>query len=187
MANKQTHLIIFNKLSGAKCAVTPCATELDSENAIARLNKEHYKYKVVDMVTDKEDWYGDYDTGEVREIAAQPIQVSEGLVNAVARDKILKRYPIERQLSIQTKLLGAVLDILGKDILDDELVNEFRDMEEYITQIKANNNRMKEHYAESAEYEYKDHASVEKDLNDKMEGGIHEILGRKSNLKEFTE
>lgn len=158
----------FNKLTGALCAVL---FNVDPDT----LDQTFFDYRVVDEFDfATQQIVGTIDDFKVVEIQAMPGVIYESDLDMSAQQKITKVYPVINQLNN----IGRVLDQLAEKVgLDTPEVSKMREMFAYIEEIKADNDRYKEFYKASEDYEYKDYASVAQDDANRMEGGVHEAYG----------
>ncbi|MDT4878772.1 hypothetical protein FQZ97_1143960 [compost metagenome] len=117
---------------------------------------------------------GTADGFEIVRQAEQPPVVDEYTLNARCGDKVLKTYPLHRQLNI----LGDLVEALVSDLQPTgPVVEEFRAMRAYIAQCQARNARYKQAYAQGGDFTYLDKAALEQRVLDELEGGLHEVIG----------
>lgn len=143
-------------------------TVLQKVEDISWLNNDFYLYKEISIDTLKEKVVGTYDNFQIVSIADQPLEITENGLNALARAKILKKYPIEKQLTVIEKTLERIAQASGVDH------SELREMNEYIEEIKRANGIRKEFYAADSDYEYMSTEQMEQILLQQHEGGIME-------------
>lgn len=117
---------------------------------------------------------GNYPDYHVIDSRALPTTIYESALDAVARDKITKEYPVIQQVNILGRAIMALSEKLGLD--QEELV----DMLSYIDQVKQTNSVTKQAYQESQDYDY---VSIEQETADyeaTLEGGVHELYGART-------
>lgn len=159
MINKTEALAQFNK-------ITKVFTTVLQKVDISWLNNDYYLYKEISIDPVKEKVVGTYDDFQIVAIEDQPLEIKEDGLNALARAKILKKYSIEKQLTIIEKTLEKVATSAGVDF------SELREMNEYIDEIKRANRLRKDFYANDSDYDYKSTEDIEQILLLQHEGGI---------------
>lgn len=160
--NRIEVLAQFNKITKVFITV------LQKVEDISWLNNDFYLYREISMDPVKEKIIGTYDNFQIVSIADQPLEIAENGLNALARAKILKKYPIETQLTIIEKTLEKIAQSTGIDY------SELREMNEYINEIKRSNSLRKDFYATDSDYEYVSTEQFEQLLLQQHEGGIME-------------
>jgi hypothetical protein len=158
--NRQPRLLQFNKLTKAFItAISPVDPSW--------LNTEHYYYsEEVQFDQDHEVVVGNWDDWSIELIADQPFEVREDDLNILARERILKAYPMESQLNILGDLLEAIADTHSIEC------EELKAMNDYIDEVRRVNTLRKEFYKESPDYNYVSSEDFESNLRIKYEGAI---------------
>lgn len=133
---------------------------------VSWLNNDFYLYREINIDPIKEKVIGTYDNFEIVSIEDQPLAITEDGLNALAREKILKKYPIEEQLTIIEKTLEILASTAGIDY------SELKEMNEYIAEIKRANGIRKDFYANDSDYQYTSTEDMEQLLSLQHEGGI---------------
>jgi len=174
-------LLIFNKFTKAFIGSTHGEKVFSSEH---KLNDEHFIFKEVTMNADQE-WEGDLENGSIKPISQLTPIIAESELDHDCRDKIFRRYQYYHQLNILHKIIDKLVMSGAVDLAEDDL-SEFSEMKEYLTTIRANNDRFKIAYNEDPTYKYLDKAAERQMLNDQMEGGLHEIIGRPEREAQFN-
>lgn len=116
-------------------------------------------------------------TDNFRVLAAdeQTPTIYEAQLNAMAAQKITKKYPLTKQLNLLVACvnrLGAEHELLSTD--EFEALNE---MVEYVNYCVQVNQTKKEHYANDPTVNYVSDEAAAEALSRSMEGGIHEAIG----------
>jgi len=174
-------LLIFNKVTKAYIGSTYGEKVFSSDH---KLNEEHFIFKQVVMNSDQE-WEGDLDTGSIKPVSQLTPIISESELDQDCRDKIFRRYQYYHQLNIIHKIIDKLVASGAVDLAEDDLA-EFSEMKEYLTTIRSNNDKFKTAYNEDHTYKYLDKAAERQMVNDQMEGGLHEIIGRPSREAQFN-
>lgn len=101
--------------------------------------------------------------------------VHEAQLNAMAAQKITKKYPLTKQLN----LLVACVNRLGEEhgLLETEEFDTLNEMVEYINYCVQVNQTKKEHYANDPTVKYISDEAAAEAVSRSMEGGIHEEIG----------
>ena len=152
----------FNKLN--KKFITVLGTVEDP----SMLNHDMFLYKDIEIDLYNESVVGDYDNFSIVTNADQPLEITEDSINELAREKIIKRYPIEKQLSIIGDLLVKLADSAALDATDA------KEMTAYIGEIKRTNAIRKQFYIDNPDYVYWSSEKLEAELSALHEGGINE-------------
>lgn len=160
--NRIEALAQFNKISKVFITV------LQKVEDISWLNNDFYLYKEIMIDIDREKVIGTYDDFEIVSIESQPLLITEDGLNALARAKILQKYPIETQLTIIEKTLERIAASSGVDH------SELREMNAYIDEIKRSNRLRKDFYSSDSDYEYTSTEKMQEKLMLQHEGGIME-------------
>jgi len=170
---KQKVKVMFNKITGALLGIISHGTgereivEPDADSPII--------FKEVEMDRETETWQGTMADGGIVPLSERKSVITEFMVNSGAKSKIQRKYPQHLQVNMLIKMVSLLLD---KSDLPEEEVQEFRDMVTYIEHIRANNRRYKEAYAKNPNYEYLSANDLVEKLNDELEGGLQEVVGR---------
>jgi hypothetical protein len=159
--NRTEALAQFNKITGAFVMILQ---RLD----ISTLNNDFFLYKEIEIDIYKEKVIGTYDNFSIVSINDQPLEIYEDNLNALAREKILQKYPLEKQLTIIGTLLEKIAD--QNSIECDEL----KDMNDYITEVRRTNRVRKDFYSSDSEYQYVSTEEAERIFAEQREGGIME-------------
>ena len=168
---KTTALAQFNKLNGK------FTTVIGMVDDVSLLNHDFYNYRQVEIDLYNETVIGDYDNFQIVNINEGNLQINEDMLNELARDKIVKEYPIERQLTI----LGKTLEkIAGSVSLED--IDDLKEMNDYIDEIKRVNSIRKEFYKNNPDYDYMSTEDLDKMINEKYEGSIQAYDGQFTSL-----
>jgi DNA-binding Lrp family transcriptional regulator len=168
--NKVKALAQFNKLNKMFTTVIGLVED------ISMLNHDLFLYKEIEIDLDQEKVVGNYDSFKVINIHDAPLEITEDSLNLIAREKILKDYPMERQLSI----LGGVLEKVA--VSAGVECEELKEMNDFINEVRRVNGIRKDFYANNLDYKY---MSTEEfnDMIEKMyEGGIQEYGKRTNDL-----
>lgn len=160
--NRIEALAQFNKINKV------FTTVLQRVEDISSLNNDFYLYKEITIDIDKEKIVGTYDDFRIVSIDDQPLAVTEDGLNALARAKILQKYPIETQLTVIEKTLERIAASAGVDY------SELKEMNDYIDEIKRTNRLRKDFYASDSDYEYTSTEEMAQKLALQHEGGIME-------------
>ena len=150
----------FNKITNSFIMV------LQKPDDMSILNTEHYNYIEIDIDPVLQTIVGDYNNFNIVNIDNMPVQIDEDALNILARDRIIKEYPIERQLTILGTVLEKLADSAGIE------VNELKDMNDFIAEVKRNNSIRKQFYANSPDFEFKTTEELDEIDANKYEGGI---------------
>lgn len=150
----------FNKITNSFIMV------LQKPDDMSILNTEHYNYIEIDIDPVLQTIVGDYNNFNIVNIDDMPVQIDEDALNILARDRIIKEYPIERQLTILGTVLEKLADSAGIE------ANELKDMNDFITEVKRNNSIRKQFYANSPDFEFKTTEELDEIDANKYEGGI---------------
>jgi len=156
----------FNKLNGTFITV------LGMVDDVSLLNHDFYDYKEISIDPYNETLVGTYDNFEIVNIHEGSLEINEDMLNELARNKIVKEYPIERQLSV----LGSVLEKLA-DTANIES-EELKEMNDFINEIKRTNKIRKEFYANNPDYDYKSTEELDELIEKKYEGSIQAYNGQ---------
>lgn len=168
--DRQQALAQFNKIN------KKFITVLSIVEDISLLNHDFYEYKEIVIDLYNETVVGTYDNFEIININEQPLEITEDMLNELARDKIVKEYPIERQLTV----LGTVLEKLA-DQADIE-AEDLKAMNDYIAEIKRTNKIRKQFYANNPDYDYKSTEELDALIEEKYEGSIQAYNGEFTSL-----
>jgi len=100
-----------------------------------------------------------------------PAKVYERNLDALARDKITKRYPVIQQVNV----LGRAIMALSKEMGVEQ--DELEELLDYILEVKKGNQARKEFYAASPDYEYISTEQEDNQQSARLDGGVHELYG----------
>ncbi|MFL1552513.1 hypothetical protein ACI77I_26090 [Pseudomonas sp. D47] len=166
---KRSMFALFNRLSGAFVLLLGRMGEEAPD-----IDETHFIAKPVEIDPDREMVRGTVNAFEIVAQVEQPPLIDEYTLNARCGDKVLKRYPVHRQLNI----LGDLLDVLVRESsLSGQAVEEFQAMRGYIEECQVRNARYKAAYSESPDFVFLDKATLEQRVLDELEGGLHEVIG----------
>lgn len=158
-------LLQFNKVSGA---FVTAMSYVDP----ATLNNDFFDYiEVTEFDLEYDVVVGTRDSYTIVDRRTLPEQVYESAIDAIARDKITKEYPVVQQVNIIGRAIIALSDALG--VPQDELT----EMLAYINEVKRVNSLAKSFYQESPAYEFITLEEEEAAETDRLEGGINEAYG----------
>lgn len=149
---------------------------LQKPDDISGLNHDFYLYKEVMIDRQKEKILGNYDNFQVVSIESQPLLITEDELNSLAREKIIKNYPIERQLTI----IGQLLEKIA--VAGNIECEELKDMNDYISEVKRVNGLRKAFYDSDPSYQYLSTEAFEELFIAQREGGIMEYEGKINNI-----
>lgn len=169
--NRTIALAQFNKINGK------FTTILSMVDDISLLNHDFYNYKQIQIDLYNETVVGDYDNFEIVNLNEGNLEINEDMLNELARDKIVKEYPIERQLTILGKTLEKIADSASVTDIED-----IKEMNDYIDEIKRVNRVRKEFYKNNPDYEYKTTEELDQIISEKYEGSIQAYDGQFTSL-----
>ena len=89
---------------------------------------------------------------------------------------IRKKYDYHHQLNVIIDMMTLLLDASS---LTTSQKASFTDMKEYITEIRALNNKYKDSYTNDPNWTYKSKTDAQTELDNKLAGGLHEAIGPK--------
>ena len=163
-AKEQPQTVIFNKITGALVAKM-FGDHLDL------VNTKYCKGKVVSYNPDTHDYIGDYDTGSVQSKSTAPRIMEEHSLDRTAGVHIRKKYDYHHQLNHIIDMMSLLLDASS---LTDEQKANFKQMKEYIDEVRGLNDKYKDSYTNDDNWTYKtkEQLSAENDL--KTAGGMAE-------------
>ena len=164
--NRVQALAQFNKLNGM------FTTVLSMVEDVSMLNHDFYDYKEITIDLYNETVVGNIDNYKIVSIHEGPLEINEDMLNALARDKIVKEYPIENQLTILGNVLEKLADNAGIEAED------LKEMNDYISEIKRTNKIRKEFYANNPDYDYKSTEELDEMIEKKYEGSIQAYNGQ---------
>jgi len=157
---RETALAQFNKINKTFIMV------LQKPEDMSWLNQDLFLYREVEIDYETETIVGNYDSYTVVSMDDQPTKMTEDVLNLLARDKIVDRYPLESQLSILGKTLEQIAD--ANSIACDDL----KEMNAYIEEIKRANQIRKDWFAANPDYEYLTTEQLDALMEEKYDGGI---------------
>ena len=161
--------LIFNKLSGAFVAQV-VGSHLDKVNTI------YCKGKTATFNPETHIWVGDHDSGSVKSRAETPRIAYEHTLDGTAGMNIRKKYYYHNKLNVIIDMITLLLDASS---LTTSQKASFTDMKEYITEIRALNNKYKDSYTNDPNWTYKSKTDAQTELDNKLAGGLHEAIGPK--------
>ena len=135
------------------------------------VNTKYCKGKVVSYNPDTHEYIGDYDTGSVQSKSTAPRIMEEHSLDRTAGVHIRKKYDYHHQLNHIIDMMSLLLDASS---LTDEQKANFKQMKEYIDEVRGLNDKYKDSYEndENWTYKSKEQLSAENDL--KTAGGMAE-------------
>jgi hypothetical protein len=170
-SKKTKALAQFNKLNGK------FTTVIGMVDDVSLLNHNFYNYRQVEIDLYNETVIGTYDSFQIVNVNEGNLQINEDMLKELARDKIVKEYPIERQLTILGKTLKKIADSVTLEDID-----ELREMNDYIDEIKRVNSIRKEFYKNNPDYDYMSTEDLDRMINEKYEGSIQAYDGQFTSL-----
>lgn len=139
---------------------------LQRPDDISGLNHDFYLYREIEIDRDKEKVIGNYDNFRVAAIEHEPLEINEDALNTLAREKILKRYPMHDQLTILGLTLEKIADSVGIECED------LKEMNDFISEVRRLNGLRKEFYASDPAYRYMSTEEFEELFVARREGGV---------------
>lgn len=167
---REPALAQFNKITKVFTMI------LQKPENISGLNHDFYLYREVLIDRMKENVVGNYDNYRIVSIESQPLLVTEDSLNVLAREKIVKQYPLESQLSIIGSLLEKIATSANVEC------EELKEMNDYINEVKRVNGLRKEFYASDPSYQYLSTEQFEELFTAQREGGIMEYEGKTNSI-----
>lgn len=171
---KTPHRIVFNRVNGEHLW---CVTKTDFD---PEYDEELFIVREADMNPVKDEIVGGMiinadgtieDNWQVVESASLPEMVMEKNLNAVAEQKITKKYPLVDQINILSKAIKLIGDKAGVELEDlDEMLS-------YIQLTLDTNKAQKAFYSDQPGIRYITDEQLAAEASRKMEGGIHEWIG----------
>lgn len=134
---------------------------------ISLLNHENYLYREVLIDPENEALIGNYDEFSIELIAEQPQEIYEHHMDSLAKEKIVSRYPIEKQLNVIAESLEKLLKASGDNS------TELTEMRDYINEVRRVNEARKKYFEESEEFDYISDEKLDREINEKYIGGIN--------------
>lgn len=157
---RETALAQFNKLNKTFITV------LQKPEDMSWLNQDLFLYREVEIDYVTETITGNYDSYSVVSIDDQPTQVTEDVLNLLARDKIVAKYPLESQLTILGQAIERLADAASVECED------LKEMNAYIEEIKRANQIRKDWFAANPDYQYLTTEQLDALMEEKYDGGI---------------
>ena len=161
---EQPQTVIFNKITGALVAKM-IGDHLDL------VNTQYCKGKVVSYNPDTHEYVGDFDTGSVQSKSTTKRIIEEHSLDRTAGVHIRKKYDYHHQLNHIIDMMSLLLDASS---LTDEQKANFKQMKEYIDEVRDLNNKYKDSYTNDDNWTYKTKEDVASDNDKKMAGGMAE-------------
>ena len=162
MVNRVPAYAQFNKLNNK--FITVLGTVEDP----SMLNHDMFLYKDIEIDLYEETVVGDYNSFSIVSNTDQPLEITEDSINELARERIVKKYPLEKQLSVIGGLLEKLADAAAIDATD------VKEMNAYISEVKRANAIRKQFYADNPDYVYWSTEDLDAKLAEMFEGGIDE-------------
>lgn len=164
--NIKPYLAQFNRASGAFITLMD---DLD----IKTLDSTYYVYVRVKVDPEYHTIQGKYPNHTIVEIDELPLRVFERVVNASCKEKITKEYSEYTQLDRIRSVVQAIADHLGEDFTG---LQELREMNAYIDEVKRANKALKRSYMSNPEFEFVTIEQENTENNERIEGGMHELV-----------
>ena len=161
---EQPQTIIFNKLTGALVA------KMFGDH-LELVNTTYCKGKVITYNPDTHQYVGDYDTGSVMSKSETPRIMEEHSLDGSAGVQIRKKYDYYHQLNHIIDMMGLLLDASS---LTDEQKANFKQMKEYIDEVRDLNNKYKDSYENDNNWTYKTKEQLVAENDLKTAGGMAE-------------
>ena len=161
---EQPQTVIFNKFTGALVAKM-FGDHMDL------VNTKYCKGKVVSYNPDTHEYVGDYDTGTVQSKSTSPRIIEEHSLDNTAGVHIRKKYDYHHQLNHIIDMMGLLLDASS---LTDEQKANFKQMKEYIDEVRDLNNKYKDSYENDNNWTYKTKEQLVAENDLKTAGGMAE-------------
>ena len=161
---EQPQTVIFNKITGALVAKM-IGDHLDL------VNTQYCKGKVVSYNPDTHEYVGDFDTGSVQSKSTTKRIIEEHSLDRTAGVHIRKKYDYHHQLNHIIDMMSLLLDASS---LTEEQKANFKQMKEYIDEVRDLNNKYKDSYTNDDNWTYKTKEDVASDNDKKMAGGMAE-------------
>lgn len=165
---REIALAQFNKINKAFIMV------MQKPDDMSLLNHDLYLYREIEIDVELETVTGNYDSHTIVAIAEQPREITEDTLNEFARDKIIREYPLEDQLSILGSVLEKVADSAGVEC------DDLKEMNDFIEEVKRTNQIRKDYFAANPDYTYYTTEQLDEIQLQKYDGGIagnDEIVG----------
>lgn len=164
---KNKVLLQFNKITGAHVGTLSWVEP-------STLNQEYFLYVEHDDFDMEHDVVvGNHPEFQVVDRRSRPQPIFESGLDAIARDKITKRYPVVQQVNVLGRAILKLSEHLGVEQV------ELTDMLDYINEIKRVNALQKQSYMDNSAYEYISIEAEEAAAAERLEGGLHEAYGAK--------
>lgn len=143
----------------------------------ATLDSTYFNYAEVNVDIERQTVKGTYPTFQIVTVAEQPTRVMEGALRAKCRDKILKEYGLDNQLDIIRSVVQHVAEIIaadkGVEITD---LDQLQEMNAYIDEVKASHKALVASYKNREDYELVTIEQEQLENEEKLEGGLHELV-----------
>ncbi len=130
--------------------------------------------RIPDLDVSKEGWVGTYEDGGVVDHSTQLDKISEIDIDKTAHSRIINKYDYYHQLNIISDALLA----MGSNSKD------LKEMSEFIRMVRTQNNANKMAYEKSDQFDYESKERMLKDLDHAFAGGLREVVGPWSGLKD---
>ena len=161
---EQPQTVIFNKITGALVAKM-IGDHLDL------VNTQYCKGKVVSYNPDTHEYVGDYDTGSVQSKSTTKRIIEEHSLDRTAGVHIRKKYDYHHQLNHIIDMMSLLLDASS---LTDEQKANFKQMKEYIDEVRGLNDKYKDSYENDDNWTYKTKEQLSAENDKKTAGGMAE-------------
>jgi len=161
-------IILFNKQSGAFVGMLLPSAE-------KHINTKFYKFKKAAHFDESTQiWQGDYDTGKIVNVDDVPTTVTETEIDSQCAYVIGSTYSWHHQINA---LIGCMKLLIDKNGLSGPEVDLFTEMADYIQERRDANERFKQAYKNSDDWNFMTKQDERKEMYDQLDGGLHEELG----------
>lgn len=172
-------LLQFNKLTGA---LVSTLTYVDPET----LNNEFFLYVEEEMDFNEDIVTGKYPDYKIVHRDEMKPMVTEANMDFTVQEKITKVYPAIKQINIVsdaiTQLAKALIESKVVETKGElhEAIAALEEMRGYINEVRKANEIRKEYYKDNPDFTYISKEDQERELEEQLEGGLHEVYGGRS-------
>jgi len=165
-SNKIDMVAIFNKISGSFIG-TVYGDETDD------VDTKYFSFKKIKMNPKTEEYVGDFETGEVKNVLdTKPIIYEEDL-NSDIGNKILSEVQFHKQINI---LSDVVYEMIIEGKVSKETKSKFIGIRNTIKTNIEENNKLKDIYKNSPNHEFVSKQETEVLKNTQTVGGLNNII-----------
>lgn len=158
---KELRELIFLKSTGALIGEVTSDTPRNEEAFQSKFN-----IKSIDIDEDAgEFWYGDYQSGEIRNRFDKPI-ISESLVKYGTNQKIIDKYPVHKQINILIAVIRANPSL--------NLTPEFQEMINFLDAQRNKHSQKLTNYSNTDAYHWVSTAEEQAEIEKKR--GVNQIV-----------